>query len=172
MAKKDKKKKNQGNALMAGLINAGFLSEKAGRKIRREQRVELKEVKKEHGHKGVEELEKQKLADLQKLQDEKKAQTADAEKARKAKERVERIEALMRDRIYAGGNRKFYFLRKDRVIDFINVDPNIERQLSYREVAVVMPNDKRPGDYIILPVNSKLHELRSLAESMVLYPTF
>ncbi|MDF1661748.1 MAG: DUF2058 family protein [Planctomycetota bacterium] len=174
MGKKDKKKKKNlaEGSLMAGLVNAGFLSEKGARKIRREQRVEQKEVKKEHGHKGIEELQRQKQLELIKLAEEKKAQTQAAEKLRKAQERQERIQLLTRDRIHCGGNRRFYFRRKDKVIDFVDVDPNIDKQLGFREVAIVHGENNRPGDYLILPVNSKLHELRSLAEDMVLYPSF
>lgn len=175
MGKKDKKKKKKNLAqgsLMAGLVNAGFLSEKGARQIRREQRQEKKEVKKEHGHKGLEELQRQKQLELQKLADEKKAQTQAAEKLRKIQERKERIQTLTRDQIHCAGNRRFYFLRKDKVIDFVDVDPNIDKQLGYREAAIVHREGDRPGDYLILPVNSKLHELRALSEEMVLYPQF
>lgn len=174
MGKKDKKKKKKlaEGSLMAGLVNAGFLSEKGARKIRREQRIEKKEVKKEHGHKGLEELERKKQQELLQLAEEKKAQTQAAEKLRKAQERQERIQLLTRDRLHCAGNRRFYFLRKDKVIDFVDVDPNIDKQLGFREAAIVHCENSRPGDYLILPVNSKLHELRALSEDMVLFPSF
>jgi hypothetical protein len=175
MAKKDKKKKSnkkQAGGLMAGLVNAGFLSEKGARKIRREHRQERKEAKKEHGHKGIEELERQKQAELLKLQSDKKIQTQNAERTRKAQERLERIQSLLRDRIHSAGNRRFYFLRPDKVIDFVDVDPQLESQLGFKEAAIVQQEGAKPGDYMILPVNSKLHELRGYSEKMVLYPRF
>lgn len=151
-------------------MKAGFLTEKDARKIRREQRQERKEAKKAGGFAAVEELERQKKEDLLKLREQQKQETQENQAQHEQRERKKRIQTLLRNRLSVGGNRRFFFQRPDRVIDFVDVDPDSHRKLSFQDVAIVRKPKGRPGEYYIMPKSSKLDELRGLDQDIVLYP--
>lgn len=169
MGKKKKKDKKPVGGLMAGLIKAGVVSQKDARKIRREQREEVKAEKKAHGHKGVEELEKRKLEELAALAEARKDETRQAEAARVERSRRERLRRLLGSGLFAAGRRRFYFVRPDRFIDFVEVDDMTVRQLEDREVIIARDPARRAGDYVLL-AKSWLGELRELAPELVLFP--
>ena len=168
MAKK--KKKKQAGGLMGELLKAGVVSEKQARGIRREHRDEVKKIKKEQGLSGNHEAEEHKRQAQLKLVEEKQKREQARQKQLHAEQNRRRLETLLRGRVAAGGNRRFYFVRSDKVIDFVEADDSTVRQLGSKEAVIVQKLEPRAGDYWILPNTTKLHEIRSIAPEMVLFP--
>lgn len=165
-----KKKEKPVSGLMAGLVKAGFISPSDARQIKREQKEEKKQIIKEQGYEGVIAAEAAKLQELERLAAEKRRETQLAAEAQQAEARVEKIAQLTRDRLHAGGNRRYYFVRKDKVVDFVDVDDGTQRLLGDGQAAIIWGDSGRPGDYWIMALNSKLHELRQLAPELILHP--
>ena len=171
----DQKKKGKGkgkpvSGLMAGLVNAGFLTEKSARKIRREQREDVRDLKKQHGHEAVEEQQRSRQAALEDAKRQHRAREARSMKVAEQRDAATRITDLLRHRVNASGQRQFFFVRDDRVIDFIEVDDQALRRLGDGALAVVRGPAARPGDYMLFVNDARLHELRTLAPELVLFP--
>lgn len=171
--KKSKDKKDSGakpvSGLMAGLVNAGFMSEKQVRGVKRGHRKERKEARAEHGHKGIEALEAAKARELKEQLKQSQEESRSADQKVQRAQRKERILELRRRGLAVGGRRRFYFVRADRVIDFVDVDDGSQGALCRRELGVADGPDS--GDeYRLLPIGGLLDELRQIAPELILFP--
>lgn len=149
---------------------AGLVSEKDLRQSKHKQRVKRKKL----GEEGLAEERRKKDQAIQEEMARKRATDQKLERERESEREVTteqtKLTSLLREgNLLAreGGPRRFYFECPGGQICFLDVSPNLSRQLAQGEAAIIDCQGVLKGDFIAVP-GKVAHELKHLAADRIL----
>ena len=152
------------------LKKAGLVSQKDLRQVMHKDRVKRTDL----GKDGLEAERREREAAFQKEQACKRAADRSREQTRESERELTaeqaKLSTLLRDGNLLtrdGGPRRFFFERPGGQISFLDVSPNLMRQLAQGEAAIIDCAGVLKGDFIAVP-GKVAHELRSLASERII----